>query len=316
MTVSDYLDSICSLVDDIAPQLALLCQKVNDAASALSGFLEQNAIAPSEPNLSSVQLDELWQLCLDYAGAASKLYGHLITLQHSTIEVFDASEDRKSVETSNKTALDAFKILVRSSAASSSSRSTAAAPPVFLSHTGAQKPFAQHLAALLKLDKFSVAAFLDVNPETGVAHGEEIGVAVRRGLLGCKLGIVLLTPDFVGKKWPVFEWFMLEARAELCKNDDDNDKFRILHDVCERPDAAHWRDLGWPRHETHETKGTATAWLDVLQRLQLLRKLSARVAKQTNDAPEGFGDHRHKVVEIVRGLLSGKPSSGRPFLFF
>ena len=137
-------------------------------------------------------------------------------------------------------------------------------------------------------------------------HGESIVGKIRSALVGCKVGVVMLTPEFVAKKWPVFEWLMLEARAELCGGDESSSSsFRLLHDVCALPASIRWYDLGWPRYAS----GTATVWLDVLQQLPLLRKLSRRVLELRSDKLDDRAAHGVTVSNTVCEIVTGRPSS-------
>lgn len=109
----------------------------------------------------------------------------------------------------------------------------------------------------------------------------------------------MLTPDFVAKKWPVFEMFMLEARIA---DDHQSSSFRLLHDVCSPPDSVRWASLGWPRN----ADGTATVWLDVLQRLPFsLRKSSSRVVVELqSDKFDARARHVNELIDVVVDQLA------------
>ena len=245
-----------------------------------------------------------------YADVMSALYGRLVASSYGEFDAFRRSAEKwASIEACNKKALDAFKLLVRfcfstaSSSTSAATNSTAAdVADVLLSHTGADKDYAKQVFDRLR-DVEKISAFLDVDPRSGIPYGESIPDTIRCALVGCKVGVVMLTPDFVAKKWPVFEWFMLEARAELSNNNEKfASQFRLLRDVCARPDSVRWSKLGWP--ET--AAGTATVWLDVLQYLPLLRKLSTRVVDLHSDKIEARSAHGNEVARIIRDIKAGK----------
>lgn len=196
-------------------------------------------------------------------------------MSYNDIDTVSKSEEWKSIVVCNEKALNAFKQLVQFCSSSSSSSNSNVDDD---NSSSGHHQYSYHIlvptnrthnmwrwrcksAASVRL----LHSILDVDPDNGVRFGEEIDVAVRRGIIGCKVGIVMLTPDYVGKKWPVFEWFMLEAR----------------HDVCSPPASATWRDLKWPT----VAAGNASVWLDVIQRLLSLRPLSIRVAKRESDVP-------------------------------
>lgn len=113
-------------------------------------------------------------------------------------------------------------------------------------HTGEKSPsgkaedrdYTQLVEILLKMR--DIIAFVDVNETGGVPYARPFDVAVRQGVIGCKVGVVVLTDLFVGKQWPVFEWFLFEARTVV------DPSFRLLYDVCVHDDQVRWFQLGWP----------------------------------------------------------------------
>lgn len=180
-----------------------------------------------------------------YASSLSLLYASLIRLSQSQFSMLQRSPEWNVVVACNNKVFVAYQNLVRR-CIDERNADNKPMPPVFLSHTGEKslsgkaedKDYTQLVEILLKMR--DIVAFLDVNETHGVPYARPFDIAVRQGVIGCKVGVVVLTDLFVGKQWPVFEWFLFEARTVV------DPSFRLLYDVCVHDDQVRWFQLGWP----------------------------------------------------------------------
>jgi hypothetical protein len=297
--VKHLMFSILSLVDTSVDTLLLECCKaIKDAVARFDD--DELLSAASDPKRNATK--SRFASCAHFAHEMSKLYARLIQCKYDVLNAFSRSAEFAAILRSNKKALDAFKQLVRiSNVPSATSSTSSSADDVFLSHSNADKDYAKLVFDQLR-DVEKLATFFE--DDTTRHAGDSMSEAVRRIIGSCKVGVVMLTPEFVGKKWPVFEWFFFEARAELCQSSSSSSSsssFRLLHDICALPQTAHWRSLGWPLAET--------SWIDVVQRLPLLSKVEIRTSRLRNG-----GDRTAHVGEIggvVRQLHSGRSYAPR-----
>ena len=78
-------------------------------------------------------------------------------------------------------------------------------PGIFLSHSGKQKAFVEHLYD--DLLSANHKAFFDIKDT--LPKGSRFPDIIKRAARGCKLGVVVLSNDFLTSKWPMLELEML-----------------------------------------------------------------------------------------------------------
>ncbi|KAI5078742.1 hypothetical protein GOP47_0006413 [Adiantum capillus-veneris] len=73
-------------------------------------------------------------------------------------------------------------------------------PAIFLSHSGKQKPFVENLYNALR--RVNHKAFFD---QHSLPKGSTFPQRIKTAALGCELGVVVLSEDFLTSKWPMVE---------------------------------------------------------------------------------------------------------------
>lgn len=83
-------------------------------------------------------------------------------------------------------------------------RANVAVPSIFLSHSGRQKPFVEHLYDALQRVNYTV--FFD---QHSLPKASSFPLHIKRAAQGCELGVIVLSDDFLTSKWPLLELEML-----------------------------------------------------------------------------------------------------------
>ncbi|KAI5054116.1 hypothetical protein GOP47_0030990 [Adiantum capillus-veneris] len=73
-------------------------------------------------------------------------------------------------------------------------------PAIFLTHSGKQKPFVESLYSALR--RVNHKAFFD---QHSLPKGSTFPQCIKTAALGCELGVVVLSEDFLTSKWPMIE---------------------------------------------------------------------------------------------------------------
>lgn len=208
------------LVDNIArasrrcEELTLWLSQQPELQLATLASSTSTTATESFPN--ATQQQQLWHACVDFASLFSSLYARLLALPFDEFASVFKQRYESDVKRCLASALDSFKMLLKLSAGVARRERNAAgvvvAADVFLSHACADQQYAKMLQNNLPND---ITAFLDVDPDSGARFADGGAETLRRDILGCKVAVVILTPQYLGTKWPLFEWFLLEARSEL-----------------------------------------------------------------------------------------------------
>ncbi|CAM9660036.1 unnamed protein product [Chrysoparadoxa australica] len=178
---------------------------------------------------------------------------------------------------------------------------------IFLSHAGPEKWGIVHSLHTSLWDR-GVPAFMDQeNLEAGGVAAEYMKAAARKA----KIGVVMLSPSFVSRKWPLQE---LEIFMNRLRTQEGSQPFILLPlfykltpGECSDPDALpqSYKEVEkqWKEWEGNE---------EMRERLQRWKKLLPRLVKQTGIEYTRMtyeSDYVNKVVETLGDMLSIAKSS-------
>ncbi|KAL7565688.1 hypothetical protein ACA910_019777 [Epithemia clementina (nom. ined.)] len=256
----------------------------------------------------------LWTIVLKHAGKLAQLFHALLQLTASDYHAFQQRSDRiyESIIHVNLTVASMLVRLIRLVRNSSNHHhhhhdGNGAMTEtmeyenheVFLSHAGEQKEGTiRPLYQLLK-NRQEFDCFFD---EDSLLAGDSISEEIQKALVHCSMGFVLLTREFLTKKWPVMELLVLCARW-AARGDDDDKKFQLV--MATQTSSSQEQELvigqqGWP------------SWFDQVKALPLpwrsFHGMPVTIKLVAADPDDQQRDVR-RLADLIQALMTKDPDS-------